>query len=89
MIHPEEPADLFSECLHYDPDDLRVNPNPDGPGWVVRVDGNVLQIMATEADAEAVMEIMMLYGELCFVRTRTPAPENARADITFTINTGD
>jgi hypothetical protein len=89
MIHPNEPSDLFSECVSYDPPDLRVNPNPDGPGWVVRAEGNVLQVLATEADAEATLDILSTRDLNCYLRTRTPAPENARADISFTFDSGD
>ena len=87
MVHPDEPADLFDECVDYEPSRLAVSPNPDGPGWVVRADGNVLQVFATQADAEAGLDVVAAQGQICYVLTRTP--ESVRADISFTINTGD
>ena len=89
MIHPNEPADLFSQCAGYDPSALRVNPNPDGPGFVVRAAGNVLQVFATEADAEAGLAVLNHRDLNCYLLTRTPAPANARADISFPFDSGD
>lgn len=89
MIHPNEPADLFSECVEYRPSDLRGNPNPDGPGWVARAGANVLQVFANRADAEAGLAILDLRSMICYLHTRTPAPENAPADIAYYFDSGD
>lgn len=89
LVHPNEPTDLWSDCVDYAPADLQVGPNPDGPGFAVRAGGLVLHLFATEADANAARAVLSLEGQLCYLRNHAPAPVDAPADITFTHNSGD
>jgi hypothetical protein len=78
---------LGTACIDYNP--AMISVFPFGGGWRVASGELALQDLATEADANAVRAHLTQQDVLCKVDSRTPAPEDAYAAITFTLWTTD